>query len=400
MIVEKSSAEISSRRLFLASLATASFASSPITVLAALLLVDIGKTFNTAVETTGQINTTYSIAAFILALSTGALSVRFRHKSVLLTGLVLMSVSALGCFTASDFVTLLVFYSLSGAGYAMVNPMTFAMVGEHFPLEKRANAIGWIVAGGASAYVIGAPIIALMSGPQGWRFPLLVFVIPVLLVTFFLAFFGLPSASIERRIRAQGKNYIRSFKEVLLNRSAVACLIGDTLRSAAFVAIVLYATSFFRQRFSLPTDIASLILLGGAMSYVFGSLATGSFVNRFGRKNSTVITALLSGMFTIVYALIPSLWLSIVLMLTASWFFGMVASSANSLTLEQVPSLRGTMMSIDTAVINIGSALGTVSGGLALFLLDYEGLGSVLGTTGIVAALIFYLLAKDPTKSP
>jgi DHA1 family inner membrane transport protein len=163
---------------------------------------------------------------------------------------------------------------------------------------------------------------------------------------------------------------------------------------------VLYATSFFRQRFSLPTDIASLILLGGAMSYVFGSLATGSFVNRFGRKNSTVITALLSGMFTIVYALIPSLWLSIVLMLTASWFFGMVASSANSLTLEQVPSLRGTMMSIDTAVINIGSALGTVSGGLALFLLDYEGFGSVLGTTGIVAALIFYLLAKDPTKSP
>jgi predicted MFS family arabinose efflux permease len=188
MIVEKSSAEISSRRLFLASLATASFASSPITVLAALLLVDIGKTFNTAVETTGQINTTYSIAAFILALSTGALSVRFRHKSVLLTGLVLMSVSALGCFTASDFVTLLVFYSLSGAGYAMVNPMTFAMVGEHFPLEKRANAIGWIVAGGASAYVIGAPIIALMSGPQGWRFPLLVFVIPVLLVTFFLVY--------------------------------------------------------------------------------------------------------------------------------------------------------------------------------------------------------------------
>ena len=399
MKVEKTSAEISSRRLFLASLASASFASGPITVLAALLLVDIGKTFNTGVETTGQINTTYSIAAFILALSTGALSIRFKHKSVLLAGLVLMSVSAFGCFTASDFVTMLVFYSLSGAGYAMVSPMTFALVGEHFPLEKRTNAIGWIVAGGALVYVVGAPVIALVSGPQGWRFPLLAFVIPVLLVTLFLAFLGLPSASIECRITAHGKNYLRSFKDVLLNRSAVACLVGDTLRSAAFVAIVLYATSFFRQRFSLHTDIASLILLGGAMSYVFGSLATGLFVNRFGRKNSTAVTALLSGIFTIAYTFIPNLAFSIVLMLTGSWFFGMVASSANSLTLEQVPSLRGTMMSVDTAVINIGSALGTVSGGLALFLLDYEGLGSVLGATGIVAALIFYLLAKDPTKS-
>jgi predicted MFS family arabinose efflux permease len=86
-------------------------------------------------------------------------------------------------------------------------------------------------------------------------------------------------------------------------------------------------------------------------------------------------------------------------MLMASWFFGMVASSANSLTLEQIPRLRGTMMSLDTAVINIGSALGTVAGGLALLYLNYEGLGIVLGAIGIFAAIVFFLLAKDPTKS-
>lgn len=108
---------------------------------------------------------------------------------------------------------------------------------------------------------------------------------------------------------------------------------------------------------------------------------------------------MLSGAFTIAYVFTPNLWLSILLMLIASWFFGMVASAANSLTLEQIPRLRGTMMSIDTAVINIGSALGTTIGGLALLCLNYEGLGSVLGATGIVAAIIIYLLAKDPTRS-
>src|SRR4030042_892936 len=391
--------EISRRKLFLTSLATANFASGPITVLAALLLIDIGKTFSIDVGMTGQINTTYSIAAFIFALSTGALSIRFKHKSLLLAGLVLMSVSAFACFLAPDFLTLLVSYSLSGAGYAMVNPMAFALVGAHVPLEKRASAIGWIVAGGALVYVIGAPVIALMSGFEGWRFPLLGFVIPTLLASLLLAFLGLPSASIERQVSDDRETYLGSFKEILVNRSAVACLVGDILRSAAFVAIVLYMTSFIRQRFLIQTDLASIVLLGGALCYALGSLVSGLFVNRFGRKLMTVSTASLSGIFTVSFVYMPVFGLSVLLIFAASWFFGMVASAANSLTLEQVPKLRGTMMSIDSAVVNLGSALGTVVGGIALLFFDYEGLASALGVMAIVAAIVVSLLAMDPTET-
>jgi len=375
----------------------ASFASGPIAVLAALLLIDIGNTFNTSVGVAAQVNTAYSIAAFVLALLTGVLSVRFSHKSLLLLGVLLMTVSALGCFLAEDFTSLLAFYSLSGAGYAIANPMTFTLVGEHFPLEKRPRAIGWIVAGGALAYVIGAPLIALMSGFGGWRFPLLGFVLPILLTTLLTAFLGLPSASASRGISSDMKAHL-SFKEILMNRSAVACLIGDTLRSAAFVAILLYSMSFFRQRFLMPMELASLVLLGAASSYALGSLSTGRLVNRVGRRPSTVLTALLSGILTVSYVLVPHVSLSILSMLLGSWSFGMLASSANSLSLEQLPRLRGTMMSMDTAVLNIGSALGTMAGGLSLLSFGYEGMGSGLGTVGIAAAMVFFLLAKDPTR--
>jgi len=389
--------EGSLRKLFLPSLVVASFASSPIAVLAALLLIDIGNTFNTSVGVTGQVNTAYSIAAFVLALLTGVLSVKFSHKSLLLVGVLLMTTSALGCFFAQNFTSLLVFYSLSGAGYAIANPMTFTLVGEHFPLEKRPKAIGWIVAGGALAYVIGAPVIALMSGFGGWRFPLLGFVLPILLTSLLTAFVGLPSASGSPATSSDTKAHL-SFKEIITNRSAVACLIGDTLRSAAFVAILLYSMSFFRQRFLMPMELASLVLLGAALSYALGSLSTGRLVNRIGRKPSTVLAALLSGILTVSFVLVPNVSLSILSMLLGSWFFGMVASSANSLTLEQIPRLRGTMMSIDTAVLNIGSALGTMTGGLSLLYFGYEGMGGGLGTVGIAAAMIFFLLARDPTR--
>jgi predicted MFS family arabinose efflux permease len=55
------------------------------------------------------------------------------------------------------------------------------------------------------------------------------------------------------------------------------------------------------------------------------------------------------------------------------------------------------MMSIDSAVLNLGSALGTAFGGLALLSFDYEGLGIVLGVMGVASALVFQFLTIDPT---
>jgi DHA1 family inner membrane transport protein len=388
----------SPRRLFLPSLVTASFASGPISVLAALLLVDIGDTFNTPVGIAGQINTSYSAIAVVSALLIGALSIKFKHKSLLLAGLLLIVLSALGCYLASDFPSFLISYSLSGAGFAVVTPMTFAMVGEHVSLEKRATAVGIVVAGGALVYVLGAPVIAVMAGYGGWRFPLFGFVLPVLLISLFLAFLGLPSASANPSNSVNGSTYLQSFKKILSNRSAVACLTGDAFRAGAFVAVVVYAASFVRERFLVSTSLASLVLLGGALCYAIGSVASGLLVNKIGRKASTVSTALFSGAFTVVFAFVPILWLSVLLILCASWFFGMVASAANSLTLEQIPRLRGTLMSVDAAAVNLGSALGAAVGGVTLIAFGYEGLGGSLGLLAVVGAIIVSFLAVDPSK--
>ena len=383
--------------LFLPSLVISYFATGPLALSVALFLIDIGNTFNVPVGVMGQINTPYSVVAFIFALFMGILSIRFKHKPLLLIGLLLISISALGCLLAPDFTVMLVSYSLSGLGWAMVSPMSVTLIGEHFPLEKRASAIGWIVAGGALSYVI-APVIALIGGFGGWRFTLIGFVIPIILVSFLLALVGLPSTSRSHQPELNGKMYVRSFKEVLTNRSAASCLIGDVLRSASFIAILIYGASFFRQRFFVSVDFASIWILGAASCYTVGSLVSGPIVNRFGRKASTVLTTLLAGIFTISYAYMSNLWLSLELSFISSWFFGVVASAANSLVLEQVPEFRSTMMSIDSAVLNLGSALGTAFGGLALLSFGYEGLGIVLGVMGVASAFVFQFLTIDPIR--
>ncbi len=82
-------------RLFLPALAVASFSSGPIGVLTALLLVDIASGFNTTVGVAGQINTAYAIAAVAFALLASFLSIKFKHKSLLLAGVLLMTISVL-----------------------------------------------------------------------------------------------------------------------------------------------------------------------------------------------------------------------------------------------------------------------------------------------------------------
>jgi predicted MFS family arabinose efflux permease len=121
-------------------------------------------------------------------------------------------------------------------------------------------------------------------------------------------------------------------------------------------------------------------------------------VTRFGRKNSTVLSILLAGALTITYVFAPSELLYVALLFSATWFFGVAAASANSLSLEQVPRLRGTVMSLDTAAINLGAALGTAIAGVALAHSGYEGLSVSLGALGIISAFVFKFFSKDPTR--
>lgn len=389
----------SSGRLVLPSLVASYFATSPPGILTGLLLIDIGLTFKVSVGVIGQINTLSSIVAVIFSLFMGALSVRFRHKSLLLIGILFLSISGLGCTLASNFDFMLLSYSLTGLALAVITPMTITLIGELFPLEKRASAVGWLVAGGALAYVIGAPVINFIAGLGGWRLAFLGFVLPISLASLFLAFAGLPSKSLSNQPEASKTPYLEGFKEVLSNRSAVACLVGNVLRMVAFMAILIYGVSFFRQQFLLSTNSASIVVLGAALYYTLGSLTSGRLVNRFGSKPLTVLTALSAGVFTISFTCVPNLWLSLALNFLGAWFSGMVASVSSSLTLEQVPKFRGTMMSINSAAQNLGSALGAGLGGFALVLFDYEVLGITLGAMGIVAAIVFHLFTIDPIRT-
>lgn len=136
---------------------------------------------------------------------------------------------------------------------------------------------------------------------------------------------------------------------------------------------------------------------GMAISCAIGSISSGYLINKFGRKTIAVISAFFLGAFSITFVNLHLFWLSATIMYLNCIIAAIRYAALNSLTLEQIPEFRGTMMSANTAAYSLGSAFGTGLGGLILIFYGYGGFGISVGTMGIIAAVVFYLLTVDPT---
>jgi DHA1 family inner membrane transport protein len=374
----------------LLSLALAGFVTVIPTILITLLLIDIGRTFGTPIGVTAQIQSVSSIVGIISALLLGALSVRYSHKSLLMVGLAFIAASALGCAFAQNFTMMLLLFPLSGLGLGMVIPMCSALVGALFPLDQRASALGAITAGMSLSYVIGPRTIVYIADSSGWRLAFLVYLLPALLVALLLTKKGLPApAQISQPKRGSGR-YWEGFKAVFSTRGAVVCLGGVTLSVVSYQVGGTFGASFLRDQFTMSSSAVTLIFTGVALASTVGSLVCGRFVNRFGRKSVTVVSVCLVAVFSIFFITVPHLMLSVAFFSLFGLFNGIRVPALQSLSLEQVPTFRGTMMAITIAAGNLGASLGAGVGGLLLLWYDWKILGVAIGGMGILAAFVFY----------
>ncbi len=395
---EKDSSSTKKRsKLVLPSLVLSRFATITPTLIIGLLLVDIAATFECPVGVAGQLQTASSLAGLAGALILAAISVRYKSTSLILIGLTLLTASALGSYLTPNLPAMLLIFSLSGLGNAIITPMTATLVGERFPIESRSHAMGWLVAGMSLANVVGAPLIGAISSLYGWRTVFLIYALPLFVATLALSYKSFPEGDNYRAVASHG--YLDGFKGVFSSRSAIGCLLGFAFATAAYQSILLYSASFYRQRFLLSTGVVSIITLTGALFFTVGGLISGRLVNRYGRKNIAVVSALAASIPILAFTNLLDPWTSMGAMFLGRFFTGVLVTSVNLLTLEQIPKFRGSMMSISQAASMFGSTIGAVVGGWSLLVFGYELVGVTLGALMLSAAIVFQILSVDPLSA-
>lgn len=359
-------------------------------LITSLLLIEISESFGIEVGIAGQVRTAAFITSLVLALLMGVLSLRYSHKSLLATGLLLTCLSAIFCFLSPTFVVLLLGYSVSGMSMGIARPMANALVGELFPIDQRPRVISYLTVGGGAAYLLGSLSIGVIGD---WRLTFALLVLPLAVLNLGLVVIGMPLVQSQ----PARSTYVSALKTVLLNKSSVACLISNAFVFITWSVVLSYGASFFRHHFLLEASFVAYLYIPLSIAYIVAGIVTGRIVQRVNRKKLTTMFALVHGLCLLVFFNVPNVWLSLLFWLLSSFTSGARFAAYNSIALEQVPDYRGSMMSLSQVTQDLGSFIGTGIGGAILLLASYDFLG-VLGAASIMASLIFHLFVIDPIK--
>lgn len=381
------------------------FAAAIIDLVIPINILNIAETFSVLPGTVGQLNSFTAIASVTTALLLAGFGARFRYKSIVITGTFLIAIYALGLFWAPSFPLAQIIAPLNGIGSVLILVTAKTFIGNSYPLDKKAKAIGWIVATGTLANAVGAPIIGFMTEVGGWRSSLIWFMLPVAVASLIFVFLAFPLNPPKPQLNIKEEPFMRGFKQVLANKSAVACLATNFLVSAFWFGGAVFEVTFLMQVFSLSAGFAALIgpLAVTAFATV-GAVIGGHVVNRVGRKRLTALSIFSAGLFVLLSYFIPDLWIRQAVRWTASILIGLTMAASSNLMIEQVPQLRGTAMSLSETFIGVGTAVGVAVAGAVLNLyanatIGFRMLGLTVAGFAFVGAFINLFFARDPIRT-
>lgn len=393
-------AEDSPNRLFIPAMVVATAAVSVSTSILTLFVVDVASTFHVPVGVASQLATVNHAGVLVFGLLMSVLVVRFKHKSLMLAGVLVTIIAAIGNFYTPDLFIMQIFFVIEGIGTAIVGIMSSTLIGDLLPLKNRASAVSYVFATGWIMALISIPWSGFIANVAGWRFVFILQMLPLSIVGLMLAFFAIPSKSRETTVRVKRVLPIVSFRQILTDKSAVACLASGVL-SISGPGMAIFGVAMYRQRFSMSLDFTVALSLAVVALHVVGNLVAGRLTNKFGAKPVAVACKLLAGVSTITFFLMPSLLGALVFNFLQVWFASLVSPAYTCLALSQVPKSRGSMMSLFTTARSLARTIATAVGGaLLVFTFGFYGaVGLALGGMSLAAAIILFLFAKDPTRT-
>lgn len=390
-------------KLLIPSLALAFFGTSMLDVLASLFLVDLAKTFLgssslPSIAIVSQIVTLSSAAAITFGVLNGFLSVKVNHKTLLLFGAFCIVVGVTGSLLAPNLLFLAIFYPFDGIGTIIVSAMAFTLIGETLPFEQRAKSVGIVTAAGIFSTALGYAIAGWIATFESWRAYLSWYVLPISLVALAFAFLAVPFRYVQQ-VQTEKQSFSRSFKEVLLNRSAAACLLGSMLLTAGGMWSF-FAATFWKKNFLLSTPTVAAITVAVVSVYALGGFVGGRVVDKVGRKRMTVCTWFARGVLIALIVFMPDVLTALLMSFVATLVGGFAVTAGHCLSLEQAPKSRGTMMSMGGVFGSIGVSVGIAVGGLTLGMSGFQLMGLLLGLLGVASSMAVLFFARDPILAP
>jgi MFS family permease len=321
-------------------------------------------------------------ALFIIPFSllSGQLTLRFKKRHILFTGLIIFSISGVASAFVNSFALFLVLRAFLGVGLGMVSPLSFSLIADLFTGEKRARLMGL----SSAVATLSAISMSLLSGwlaIYNWRYALGFYGIGIFV--FLMVFFYLPEPE------SKSNEPVKQATLPLL----VYAVVLFTLFSIVIFNLISNQMAFFLKSTNLGDSAESGIALAsfqGAQFFV--ALIFDRIYRLF--KNNTAIVGLITSFigFLILFAA-NSLWMIYIAVFITGLGIGCLVPF-NALTISnQVSSdLSGWALSLNTSALFAGQFISPFVFSIINNIFDFSSVRFYFLSAAIMCAIVAIIM--------
>jgi MFS transporter, DHA1 family, inner membrane transport protein len=348
------------------------------------ILVEVAAGLDVSTAAAGQLRTVTGLVAGVTALLLGRVAGRLPLRDLLRAGAVLLALGSVASAAAPSFALLVAAQVPTGLAVAILLSGGIAGASEWVAPEARSRALAWALAGQATAWIVGMPVIGLVA-ETSWR---LAFAVPVAASLVALGALSLCRAGPPTETVA-GRGLVALLREPRVG----AWALGEVLAFSAWAGTLVYGGALFVESYGTTPAVTGLVLGAVAVAYLPGNFLFRRYVA--GSAQRLLIWLALAA--ALGAALLGSVRPAVIV---SAAIFGALAFvgagrtlAGSAFGLDAAPARRLEVAGVRAAATQAGYLGGSAVGGVALAAGGYEWLGLTFAALFVAAALPHLLLA-------
>ena len=339
----------------------------------------------------------YTFSAGTVGIFAAFVVDRYDRKKVLLIAYVGMTLGTVATAFADTYFMLLLSRIITGGFGGVLGAMILSIIGDVVAQERRAGAMGIVMAAFSVAATLGVPIGFTLATKWGWKFPFLaISAFGVILI--FITIFKVPPLVLHLRKEVKRTSPLQIIKGIVFDKNQMIGMFFIVLLMLGQFSVIPFITPYLTRNVGLlDKHIAYVYFFGGAMTMISMPIV-GRLADRFGKHKVFIICAVLSIVPLYLMTSIGQMPLATVLFVTCLFFIfisGRIVPAMAILTAVVSAEKRGSFMSINTSLREFSAGLASLLAGWIVVetesggpLLNYNYVGYMAILASIIAILL------------
>ncbi len=292
---------------------------------------------------------------------------RFGRKRALLTVYGGFIVATALCGLAPNYALLLLARIVAGLFGGVIGALVYTIVADVVPFVRRARGTALVAAGWSLAAVMGVPLGLWIAAMFSWRAPFLVlaaFSVAIGLLTWRI----LPALDANLG-DAPRRNPVAQLRAIFGVRNHLTAFAFTVVLMLSVFTVVPFIAPYNVANVGLTEAQLPLMYFAGGLTTLFTAQIIGYLADKYGKKRVFTIIAILSLAPLIVTTHLGRVPLAWVLATTVLFFVmvpGRFGPAMALVTGSVSPRLRGSFMSFNACVQQLGSGVASLTAGLII----------------------------------